>query len=123
MTQDKAEIGAVVCVHERGMKENCSSPRASRPPASIIVKLYGKRFTIEETFRDTKDLRFGMGLKNNPHLQHRTEGPHPPRERLAMALLTLAGRCLEKVGLDKLLRAKRLDETNPFALLPRLPLL
>jgi hypothetical protein len=26
------------------------------------VKLYGKRFTIEESFRDLKDLRFGMGL-------------------------------------------------------------
>ena len=27
-----------------------------------IVSLYGRRFTIEETFRDTKDLRFGLGL-------------------------------------------------------------
>jgi hypothetical protein len=26
-----------------------------------VVKLYGKRFTIEETFRETKDQRFGLG--------------------------------------------------------------
>jgi hypothetical protein len=26
------------------------------------VVLYGKRFTIEETLRDAKDIRFGMGL-------------------------------------------------------------
>jgi hypothetical protein len=31
--------------------------------ASTIVKMYGRRFTIEETFRDQKDLRFGMGLR------------------------------------------------------------
>jgi len=29
--------------------------------ATAIVKLYGRRFTIEETFRDQKDLRFGLG--------------------------------------------------------------
>ena len=27
-----------------------------------VVELYGRRFTIEETFREQKDLRFGMGL-------------------------------------------------------------
>ena len=30
---------------------------------STIVKIYGKRFTIEETFRDTKEIRCGVGLK------------------------------------------------------------
>jgi len=26
------------------------------------VKFYSRRFTIEEVFRDTKDLHFGLGL-------------------------------------------------------------
>jgi hypothetical protein len=30
--------------------------------AAEFVKLYGKRFTIEETFRETKDVHLGMGL-------------------------------------------------------------
>ena len=30
--------------------------------ASEIIKLYGRRFTIDENFRDQKDWRFGMGL-------------------------------------------------------------
>lgn len=31
-------------------------------PATANIKLYGRRFTIEESFRDIKDLHFGMGL-------------------------------------------------------------
>jgi uncharacterized protein (DUF885 family) len=45
------------------MKESwclATSRRSDTPRA--IVKLYGRRFTIEETFRDTKNLRFGLGL-------------------------------------------------------------
>jgi len=30
--------------------------------AAEIVGYYGKRFTTEENFRDTKDIRFGLGL-------------------------------------------------------------
>ena len=30
--------------------------------AAEIVALYGKRWIIEPSFRDTKDLRFGMGM-------------------------------------------------------------
>jgi UDPglucose 6-dehydrogenase len=30
--------------------------------ASQIIKLYSKRWTIEPSFRDSKDLRFGMGM-------------------------------------------------------------
>ena len=69
------------------------------------MKLYGKRFTIEETFRDTKDVHFGMGLKAT-HI-----GDSSRRDRLlllgaiAHALLTLLGAAGEKAGLDRLLKA------------------
>ena len=49
---------------ERGLRSG-----SLHPPAQItlrqysqIVNLYAKRWTIEPGFRDTKDLRFGMGL-------------------------------------------------------------
>jgi hypothetical protein len=29
-----------------------------------VVALYRRRFTLEESFRDVKDLRFGMGLSS-----------------------------------------------------------
>ncbi len=45
------------------MKEPwCLATSLAARTASDVVKLYGKRFTIEETFRDAKDIRFGMGL-------------------------------------------------------------
>lgn len=62
--------------------------------------LYGKRFTIEETFRDAKDLRFGMGLSAT-HIRDAGR-----RDRLlllaalAHALLTLLGAASEKTGMD-----------------------
>jgi hypothetical protein len=70
-----------------------------------IVKLYGKRFTIEETFRDVKNLRFGMGLWD-------TRISEPERRdrvllvgAIATALLTLLGAAGEALGLDRMLKA------------------
>ena len=76
--------------------------RGSR--ASEIVRLYGRRFTIEETFRDTKDLHFGMGLKAT-HVHDADR-----RDRLlllvamAHSLLTLLGAASEASGLDRYLK-------------------
>jgi hypothetical protein len=53
---------AVVCVKESGMKENwCLATSRTDVSGKDVVKLYGKRFTTEENFRDTptcqRDLR------------------------------------------------------------------
>lgn len=74
-------------------------------PGSQIVKLYGRRFSIEEAFRDLKNPRFGRGLK-----EVRISSPER-RDRillvaaLALALLTLLGAAGKKAGLDRTLRA------------------
>ncbi|MFH0899007.1 MAG: IS4 family transposase, partial [Pseudomonadota bacterium] len=71
---------------------------------SDIKKLYGKRFTCEETFRDVKDLHFGMGMSWQPI------GRPDRRDRMmmiaviAMALLTMLGEAGERAGLDRLLK-------------------
>lgn len=75
------------------------------PSGAEIKRLYGRRFTIEETFRDTKDLHFGLGLSST-HIKDPSR-----RDRmlllvaLAEALLTLLGAAGESVGLDKLFKA------------------
>jgi len=100
-----AEVGAVVLVHAKRMKDPwCLATNLPSPVAATIVKLYGRRFTIEETFRDTKDIHFGMGLKAT-HI-----GKPERRDRLlllgaiAHALLTLLGAAGERAGLDRLLK-------------------
>lgn len=105
VTADRAEIPAVVVVHQAKMKEAwCLATSLSERKAAEVVALYGKRFTIEETFRDAKDLRFGMGLSAT-HIRDAGR-----RDRLlllaaiAQALLTLLGAASEKTGMDSFLK-------------------
>jgi hypothetical protein len=106
VTSDRTPVAAVVCVHARGMKDAwfLATSRADLSGARV-VKAYGKRFSIEETFRDCKDARFGMGLKAT-HI-----GDPGRRDRLMLlaaisqALLTLLGAAAEETGLDRMLKA------------------
>lgn len=66
----------------------------------------GRRFTIEETFRNLKDPGFGFGLS---HV--RIRDPHRVDRlillfAIAHALLTLLGAASEATGLDTMLKAK-----------------
>jgi hypothetical protein len=106
VTQDEAEVPAVVVVHDKRMKEIwCLATSRTDLGAKPVVALYGRRFTIEENFRDTKDLRFGLGLSAT-HI-----GDCQRRDRLllmvalAQGLLTLLGAASEEVGLDRKLKA------------------
>lgn len=106
ITADKTAIPAVVVKHQKGMKEAwCIATNRVDLGAAGVVKLYGRRFTIEETFRDLKDNHFGMGLSAT-HI-----GSAQRRDRLlllaavAHALLTLLGAAGEACGLDRTLKA------------------
>ena len=106
LTEDRFEVPAVVVVHARAMQEPwCIATSRKGLPASQIVKRYKRRFTIEETFRDTKDLHFGMGLSAT-HIKRADR-----RDRLLMlvaiahALLTLLGAASEACGMDSYLKA------------------
>jgi hypothetical protein len=105
VTDDRAEVAAVVVVRAPKMKEAwCLATTLAKRKASEVVKLYGKRFTIEETFRDEKNLHFGMGLSAT-HIRDAGR-----RDRLlllaaiAHALLTLLGAASEEAGLDRYLK-------------------
>lgn len=95
----------VVCVKRRRMKEAWNLATSLRGQKQRVVQLYGRRFTCEETFRDGKDPRFGMALRET-----RTSTPGR-RDRLlvfamlATLLLTLLGGAGERVGCDRALKA------------------
>lgn len=56
-------VGAVVCVHAQGMKDPwCLAASDPEAKAATLINHYACRWTIEPQFRDTKDLRFGVGL-------------------------------------------------------------
>lgn len=55
---------AVVCVKRKEMNESwCLVTRFNETLAQEVMDAYGRRFTIKETFRDVKDLKSGMGLR------------------------------------------------------------
>jgi hypothetical protein len=99
-------VGAVVCVHAKDMKEPwCLAASHGEAATAEIVNHYARRWTIEPSFRDTKDLRFGMGLSAT-----RISEP-TRRDRLllvsafATVLLTILGASGESLGLDRLLKS------------------
>ena len=53
----------MICVKKAQMQEPwCLVSSRDDLKTAEILALYTKRFTTEENFRDTKDLRFGLGL-------------------------------------------------------------
>jgi hypothetical protein len=99
-------IGTVVCVQAKGMKEPwCLVTPATDKPARELIQLYAKRWSIECQFRDSKDIRFGMGM-SEIHVSTPDR-----RDRLwlinafAVALLTLLGAAGEALGFDRMLKS------------------
>lgn len=105
VTNNETVIGAVVCVKKAKMKEAWCLATNREDSAADIIKLYSRRFTIEEAFRDQKDLRFGMGL-SAIHIRDCKR-----RDRLLFlsalghALITLLGAAAEAIGYDRLMKA------------------
>jgi hypothetical protein len=106
VTGKRRPVPAVVLVKRKGMKEAwCLATSLATADAHEIVRAYSKRFTIEETFRDQKDITFGVGLRAT-HI-----GEASRRDRLllliaiAYTLLTLLGAASEESKLDKTLKA------------------
>jgi hypothetical protein len=99
-------VPAIVCVRAKNMKEAwCLATSRSDLNASEIVAAYSKRFTIDESFRDTKDPRFGMGLSVTRLVRTDRRDRLLLIGALAQALLTLLGAACEEVGLDRKLKA------------------
>ena len=106
ITGSDCPIGAVVCVHGKEMKEAwCLAISDPTVKPKDAIDYYSKRWTIEPSFRDTKDLRFGMGLSSV-----RVSTPER-RDRLlflnalAIHFLTILGAAGESLGLDRMLKS------------------
>jgi hypothetical protein len=106
LTAARCKVPAVVCVHAKDMKEPwCIATSRRDAVAREIIDHYAKRWTIEPGFRDTKDLRFGMGMSalriSDPQRRDRLL----LLNALAVVLLTLLGAAGESLGLDRLLKS------------------
>lgn len=105
VTAERYEVGTVVCVRAKDMKQPwCLAASGTDEPARALINLYAKRWSIECGFRDSKDIRFGMGM-GAVHVSTPDR-----RDRLwllnafAVVLLTLLGAAGEALGFDRHLR-------------------
>jgi hypothetical protein len=108
VTADQIPVSAVVCVRAKGMKEPwflACGAGVAEGTAQQAVKLYGRRFTIEESFRDAKDIRFGMGLSSTRISQPARRDRMLLLSAITVSLLTLLGAAGENVGHDRMLKA------------------
>jgi len=123
VTAERHEVGTVVCVREKDMKQAwCLAASSTDETAKDLTWYYGSRWGIESGLRDTKDLRFGMGDtgKGSAGVSRwkarggmaamRVNSPER-RDRLwllnafAVALLTLLGAAGEALGYDRHLKS------------------
>lgn len=105
VTAEQYTVDAVVLIEDRNMQQPwCLATSHTDLSARQVIDLYAKRFSCEETFRDTKNAHLGLGMSQT-HIRD-------PRRRdrllmicaLAMALLTLLGAAGESLGEDRLLK-------------------
>jgi len=106
VTAECYQVGSVLCVQDKAMKQaSCLATSGTDQTAKALISLYSKRWSIECGFRDTKDLRFGMGMASI-HLSTPAR-----RDRLwllnafAIMLLTLLGAAGEALGYDRYLKS------------------
>lgn len=106
LTQECCPVPAVVCVHDKGMKEAWFlATSRSMTSSRKIIELYGLRFSIEENFRDVKDIKFGMGLSHISIRKPERRDRILVASAIAVSLLTILGAAGEALGFDRLLKA------------------
>ena len=104
LTGSRTEVATFVAVHDTAMEEPWFLASNLGTSIRAITKLYGRRFSIEETFRDQKDLRFGLGLYAVQVTQPMRRDRLLFLSAIVQVLLTLLGAAGEQLGEDRKLR-------------------
>jgi hypothetical protein len=105
VTHQRYPLASVVAVHQRRMAEPWLLASSLAWTGPELVKLYGRKFTCEENFRDEKDPRFGLGTDEVNLSTAARRDRLTLLVALAVALVTLRGAAGEALGLDRQLRA------------------
>jgi len=115
VTAEGQPVPMVVCVQQKQMQEPwlLASSRSDLT-GTAIKHLYGKRFTVEETFRDVKNPRLGLGLKQTVMERNDRRDALFLLAVLAHTRLTLLGKAGEELGMDRWLGATRPRQYSRF---------
>ncbi len=115
VTAEGQPVPMVVCVQQPQMQEPwlLASSRSDLTGTAITHR-YGKRFTVEETFRDVKNPHLGLGLKQTVMERNDRRDALFLLAVLAHTLLTLLGKAGEELAMDRWLGATRPRQYSRF---------
>ena len=117
VTGDGTAVGSVVVVQDKDMQDLwCLATGDAQMKGSEVKMRYGRRFSCEETFRDLKNPRLGMGLSDCAVTVPARRDMLLLLAVIAQYLLTLLGEAGERAGLDRLLKADT-SKTRTLSLL------
>ena len=115
VTTQRHLVPVVVCVQDKAMKEPwCLVSSRHDLQGGAIKVAYGRRFTVEETFRDVKHPRFGLGLTQAVIARNDRRDALFLLAVLAHTLLTLLGKAGQALGMDRMLGATRPGQLSLF---------
>lgn len=115
VTRQRQPVSVVVCVQDPGMQEAwyLVSSRGDLT-GSTLKAAYGRRFTVEETFRDVKNARLGLGLTQVSIVRNDRRDALFLLAALAHTLLTLLGKAGQELGMERMLGATRPKQLSLF---------
>lgn len=102
-------INSMVFVKKRGMKDSWNLASSIKGRKEYVVSLFGRRFTCEENFRDIKDDRFGVGLKEVAITTTKRRDRLLMINAIATVLLTILGAVGEGLGYSRCLKANTVN--------------
>ena len=106
VTVQDYSIKKVVISRQPKMKDMwCLASSLSNIATQTILNLYGKRWSIETSFRDEKDLQFGFGLKKSRIKSCIRRDRVLLISAIAIIFLTVLGAACERSGFDRYLKA------------------
>jgi hypothetical protein len=115
VTAQRAAVPVVICVQEPAMKDAwCLASSRADLPGSEIKGAYGRRFTVEETFRDVKNPRLGLGLKQTVITRNDRRDMRFLLAVRAHSRLTLLGKAGQELGMERMLGATRPGQLSLF---------
>jgi hypothetical protein len=108
VTTQGQRVPVVVGVQDKAMQAPwCLVSSRHDLTGGTIKGMYGRRFTVEETFRDVKNPRLGLGLTQVALVRNDRRDALFLLAVLAHTWLTVLGKAGQELGMDRMLGAMR----------------
>jgi hypothetical protein len=115
VTAQRTAVPVFVGVQEKAMKDLwCLVSSRADWTGSQLKQAYGRRFSVEESFRDLKNPRLGLGLKQTVITRNDRRDMLFLLASLAHALLTLLGKAGQELGMERWLGATKAGGISLF---------